>query len=119
MRIVNVFPIVKQGIEMESLVFIKTWLNKLCLCCALWPLQKLSMCFFDYVMNILLTGFNVQCLTSSLLKKERVRSAAGRSSEQKPRSPPSSSSSTGFTLGRPQAPDTARASEGDEPHSLG
>uniref|UniRef100_A0A8C9YYQ3 Vacuolar protein sorting 13 homolog D n=1 Tax=Sander lucioperca TaxID=283035 RepID=A0A8C9YYQ3_SANLU len=31
-----------------------------------------------------------------------------RSSEQKPRSPPSSSSSTGFTLGRPQAPDTAR-----------
>ncbi|XP_034732761.1 vacuolar protein sorting-associated protein 13D isoform X3 [Etheostoma cragini] len=51
---------------------------------------------------------------------ERVRSAAGRSNEQKPRSPPSSSSSstTGFTLGRPQAPNTAGASESDEPHSL-
>ncbi|XP_039657872.1 vacuolar protein sorting-associated protein 13D isoform X1 [Perca fluviatilis] len=50
---------------------------------------------------------------------KRLRSASGRSSEQKPKSPPSSSSSsTGFTLGRPQAPDTARASEVDEHHSL-
>ncbi|KAA8590750.1 hypothetical protein FQN60_001693 [Etheostoma spectabile] len=57
--------------------------------------------------------------TFSLRDKERLRSAAGRSNEQKPRSPPSSSSSsTGFTLGRPQAPNTARASESDEPHSL-
>ncbi len=64
-----------------------------------------------------------KCLfLSFLLKKERVRSAAGRSSEQeKPRTPPSSSSSssTGFTLGRPQVPDTGRAPEEDGPHSLG
>ncbi|XP_044206610.1 vacuolar protein sorting-associated protein 13D isoform X2 [Thunnus albacares] len=51
---------------------------------------------------------------------ERVRSAAGRNSEQeKPRtSPSSSSSSTGFTLGRPQPPDPARAPEEDGPYSL-
>ncbi|CAK6974431.1 intermembrane lipid transfer protein VPS13D isoform X2 [Scomber scombrus] len=51
---------------------------------------------------------------------ERVRNAAGKNSEQeKPRtSASSSSSSTGFTLGRPQAPDTGRAPEEDGPHSL-
>ncbi|KAI3356825.1 hypothetical protein L3Q82_003332 [Scortum barcoo] len=50
---------------------------------------------------------------------ERVRSAAGRSSEQeKPRTPPSSSSSRGFTLGRPQVPDTGSTPEEDGPHSL-
>ncbi|XP_056240495.1 intermembrane lipid transfer protein VPS13D isoform X3 [Seriola aureovittata] len=49
---------------------------------------------------------------------ERVKGAAGSHSEQeKPRTPPSSSSSsTGFTLGRPQAPDTGR--EEDGPDSL-
>ncbi|XP_037627753.1 vacuolar protein sorting-associated protein 13D isoform X4 [Sebastes umbrosus] len=57
--------------------------------------------------------------TFSLKDKERVRSAAGRSSEQeKPRTPSYNfSSSTGFTLGRP-APDTWRAPEGEEPYSL-
>ncbi|XP_062282584.1 intermembrane lipid transfer protein VPS13D isoform X3 [Scomber scombrus] len=58
--------------------------------------------------------------TFSLQDKERVRNAAGKNSEQeKPRtSASSSSSSTGFTLGRPQAPDTGRAPEEDGPHSL-
>uniref|UniRef100_UPI0037E8D5D5 intermembrane lipid transfer protein VPS13D n=1 Tax=Semicossyphus pulcher TaxID=241346 RepID=UPI0037E8D5D5 len=58
--------------------------------------------------------------TFSLRDKERVRSAAGRSSEQeKPRTSPSStSSSTGFTLGRPQFPDSGRAPEEDGPQSL-
>lgn len=57
--------------------------------------------------------------TFSLKDKERVRSAAGRSSEQeKPRTPSYNfSSSTGFTLGRP-APDTWRAPEGEEPYNL-
>ncbi|XP_063738866.1 LOW QUALITY PROTEIN: intermembrane lipid transfer protein VPS13D [Eleginops maclovinus] len=47
---------------------------------------------------------------------ERVR-AAGRNTEpEKPRTPPSKS--TGFTLGRPQVPDTWGGPEGDEPHIL-
>uniref|UniRef100_A0A8C4H619 Vacuolar protein sorting 13 homolog D n=1 Tax=Dicentrarchus labrax TaxID=13489 RepID=A0A8C4H619_DICLA len=50
--------------------------------------------------------------TFSLKDKERVRSAARRTSEQeRPRASPSSSSSTGFTLGRPQAPGTGRTPE--------
>ncbi|XP_053173014.1 intermembrane lipid transfer protein VPS13D isoform X2 [Scomber japonicus] len=58
--------------------------------------------------------------TFSLQDKERVRNAAGKNSEQeKPRTSAStSSSSSGFTLGRPQAPDTGRAPEEDGPHSL-
>ncbi|XP_072222806.1 intermembrane lipid transfer protein VPS13D isoform X2 [Leuresthes tenuis] len=56
--------------------------------------------------------------TFSHRDKERVRNAAGRSSEQeKPRrSPSSSSSSTGFTLGRPGASDTGRSPEEEQPH---
>ncbi|XP_034393657.1 vacuolar protein sorting-associated protein 13D isoform X3 [Cyclopterus lumpus] len=55
--------------------------------------------------------------TFSLRDKERVQKAAERRSEQEnPRTPPSTS--TGFTLGRPQVPDTWRATEGDEPHGL-
>ncbi|XP_054466000.1 intermembrane lipid transfer protein VPS13D [Anoplopoma fimbria] len=60
--------------------------------------------------------------TFSLRDKERVQKAAERRSEQeKPKTPPStssSSSSTGFILSKPQVPDTWRATEKDEPHSL-
>ncbi|XP_070696419.1 intermembrane lipid transfer protein VPS13D [Pempheris klunzingeri] len=49
---------------------------------------------------------------------ERVRSAAGRSSEQEKPRTSSSSSSTGFTLGRPQATDTGRTPEDNGLHSL-
>ncbi|XP_041858896.1 vacuolar protein sorting-associated protein 13D isoform X3 [Melanotaenia boesemani] len=54
--------------------------------------------------------------TFSLRDKERVRSAAGKSNEpEKPRSFPSSASSTtGFTLGRPHFPDTGRIPEEEE-----
>ncbi|XP_035500343.2 vacuolar protein sorting-associated protein 13D isoform X1 [Scophthalmus maximus] len=52
--------------------------------------------------------------TFSLRDKELVRSAAGRRSEQeKPRT-----SSTGFTLGRPQAPDIGGTLEENGPHSF-
>ncbi|KAM4563375.1 intermembrane lipid transfer protein VPS13D isoform 4-T4 [Odontesthes bonariensis] len=58
--------------------------------------------------------------TLSHRDKERVRNAAGRSSEQeKPRpspAPSSSSSSTGFTFGRPGASDTGRSPEEEPPH---
>ncbi|KAM6982880.1 intermembrane lipid transfer protein VPS13D isoform 1-T1 [Tautogolabrus adspersus] len=57
--------------------------------------------------------------TFSLRDKDRVRSAAGRTNEQKPKtSPPTPVSSTGFTLGRPQFPGMGRAPEEDGPQSL-
>ncbi|XP_067382192.1 intermembrane lipid transfer protein VPS13D isoform X3 [Channa argus] len=55
--------------------------------------------------------------TFSLRDKERVQSAAGKSGEQeKPRA--STSTSTSFTLGRPQVSDRGRAPGNDGPHSL-
>ncbi|XP_047441039.1 vacuolar protein sorting-associated protein 13D isoform X3 [Mugil cephalus] len=58
--------------------------------------------------------------TFSLQDKEHLRTAAGRSSEQeKPRpSAGSTTSSTGFTLGRPQAAETRKTHEEDGPQSL-
>ncbi|XP_041656068.1 vacuolar protein sorting-associated protein 13D isoform X2 [Cheilinus undulatus] len=58
--------------------------------------------------------------TFSLRDKDRVRSAAGRSSEQeKPKTSTSStSSSSGFTLGRPQFPDTGRTPDDEGPQSF-
>ncbi|KAM7412373.1 hypothetical protein PAMA_022044 [Pampus argenteus] len=54
--------------------------------------------------------------TFSLQDKERVRTAAGRNSDQeKPRTSPSNSS-TGFTLSRPQPPDTMGGTEEDCSH---
>ncbi|XP_074536599.1 intermembrane lipid transfer protein VPS13D [Halichoeres trimaculatus] len=58
--------------------------------------------------------------TFSLQDKDRVRSAAGRCNEQdKPRASVSStSSSSGFTLGRPHFPDSGRAPDEDGPDLL-
>ncbi|XP_059188288.1 intermembrane lipid transfer protein VPS13D [Centropristis striata] len=52
--------------------------------------------------------------TFSLQDKERVRSAGRSSKQEKPKAPPP----TGFTLGRPQAPDSRTDPEEGEPHSL-
>ncbi|XP_037336994.2 intermembrane lipid transfer protein VPS13D isoform X1 [Pungitius pungitius] len=52
---------------------------------------------------------------------ERIQKAAERSEREEPRTSPStssSSSSAGFTLGRPQVPETRGAAEGDEAHCL-
>ncbi|CAJ1055202.1 vacuolar protein sorting-associated protein 13D isoform X2 [Xyrichtys novacula] len=58
--------------------------------------------------------------TFSLQDKDRVRSAAGKNSDQdKPRASVSSTSSfTGFTLGRPQFPDSGKAPEEDGSYNL-